>query len=149
MYENENKNMNGLGNENMEHRDVPETTVNWTIPGDERNRQGQNTQGHRTMDPEARSQETQGQYSQARYSQAQEGQGSREQHREQHTQGPDAAFGSYGSPAARTAMAEILIRDIREVVISSAITPIKDDLLKERQELQRQRSSSEPYQAGS
>ena len=44
-------------------------------------------------------------------------------------------------------MAEILIRDIREVVISSAITPIKDDLLKERQELQRQRSSSEPYQA--
>ena len=96
MYENENKNMNGLGNENMEHRDVPETTVNWTIPGDERNRQGQNTQGHRTMDPEARSQETQGQYSQARYSQAQEGQGSREQHREQHTQGPDAAFGSYG-----------------------------------------------------
>ena len=52
-------------------------------------------------------------------------------------------------PAARTAMAEILIRDIREVVISSAITPIKDDLLKERQELQRQRSSSEPYQAGS
>ena len=34
MYENENKNMNGLGNENMEHRDVPETTVNWTIPGD-------------------------------------------------------------------------------------------------------------------
>ena len=59
MYENENKNMNGLGNENMEHRDVPETTVNWTIPGDERNRQGQNTQGHRTMDPEARSQEAQ------------------------------------------------------------------------------------------
>lgn len=64
MYENENKNMNGLGNENMEHRDVPETTVNWTIPGDERNRQGQNTQGHRTMEPEARSQEAQGQYSQ-------------------------------------------------------------------------------------
>lgn len=59
MYENENKNMNGLGNENMEHRDVPETTVNWTIPGDERNRQGQNTQGHRTMEPEARSQEAQ------------------------------------------------------------------------------------------
>lgn len=52
-------------------------------------------------------------------------------------------------PADRTSMAEILIRDIREVVISSAITPIKDDLLKERQELQRQRSSSEPYQAGS
>lgn len=52
-------------------------------------------------------------------------------------------------PAARTAMAEILIRDIREAVISSAITPIKDDLLKERQELQRQRSFSEPYQAGS
>ena len=52
-------------------------------------------------------------------------------------------------PAARTAMVEILIRDIREVVISSAITPIKDDLLKERQELQRQRSSSEPYQAES
>ena len=101
MYENENKNMNGLGNENMEHRDVPETTVNWTIPGDERNRQGQNTQGHRTMDPEARSQEAQGQYSQARYSQAQEGQGSREQHREQHTQGPDAAFGSYGSQTRR------------------------------------------------
>lgn len=52
-------------------------------------------------------------------------------------------------PAARTAMAEILIRDIREAVISSAITPIKDDLLKERQELQRQLSFSEPYQAGS
>lgn len=52
-------------------------------------------------------------------------------------------------PAARTAMAEILIRDIREVVISSAITPIKDDLLKERQELQRQQSFSEPYQAES
>ena len=46
-------------------------------------------------------------------------------------------------------MAEILIRDIREVVISSAITPIKDDLLKERQELQRQQSFSEPYQAES
>ena len=52
-------------------------------------------------------------------------------------------------PADRTSMAEILIRDIREVVISSAITPIKDDLLKERQELQRQQSSSEPYQAES
>lgn len=52
-------------------------------------------------------------------------------------------------PAAGTSMAEILIRDIREAVISSAITPIKDDLLKERQELQRQRSSSEPYQAES
>lgn len=101
MYENENKNMNGLGNENMEHRDVPETTVNWTIPGDERNRQGQNTQGHRTIEPEARSQEAQGQYSQDQYSQAQEGQSSREQHREQHTQGPDAAFGSYGSQTRR------------------------------------------------
>ena len=52
-------------------------------------------------------------------------------------------------PAARTAMAEILIRDIREAAISSAITPIKDDLLKERQELQRQQSFSEPYQAES
>lgn len=52
-------------------------------------------------------------------------------------------------PADRTSMAEILIRDIREAVISSAITPIKDDLLKERQELQRQQSSSEPYQAES
>lgn len=52
-------------------------------------------------------------------------------------------------PADRTSMAEILIRDIREAAISSAITPIKDDLLKERQELQRQRSSSEPYQAES
>ena len=52
-------------------------------------------------------------------------------------------------PADRTSMAEILIRDIREVVISSAITPIMDDLLKERQELQRQQSSSEPYQAES
>lgn len=52
-------------------------------------------------------------------------------------------------PAAGTSMAEILIRDIREAVISSAITPIKDDLLKERQELQRQLSSSEPYQAES
>ena len=46
-------------------------------------------------------------------------------------------------PADRTSMAEILIRDI------SAITPIKDDLLKERQELQRQQSFSEPYQAES
>lgn len=52
-------------------------------------------------------------------------------------------------PAAGTSMAEILIRDIREAVISSAITPIMDDLLKERQELQRQQSSSEPYQAES
>ena len=52
-------------------------------------------------------------------------------------------------PADRTSMAEILIRDIREAVISSAITPIMDDLLKERQELQRQQSSSEPYQAES
>ena len=49
MYENENKNMNGLGNENMEHRDVPETTVNWTIPGDGRSRQRQNTQGQNTQ----------------------------------------------------------------------------------------------------
>ena len=52
-------------------------------------------------------------------------------------------------PADRTSMAEILIRDIREAAISSAITPIKDDLLKERQELQRQQSFSEPYQAES
>lgn len=51
--------------------------------------------------------------------------------------------------ADRTSMAEILIRDIREAAISSAITPIKDDLLKERQELQRQQSFSEPYQAES
>ena len=57
MYENENK--NGLGNENMEHRDVPETTVNWTIPGDGRSRQRQNTQ----------SQNTEGQYSQGQGSQ--------------------------------------------------------------------------------
>lgn len=150
MYENENKNMNGLGNENMEHRDVPETTVNWTIPGDERNRQGQNTQGHRTMEPEARSQEAQGQYSQDQYSQAQEGQGSREQHREQHTQDqmPHSVH-TAARPVAGTSMAEILIRDIREAAISSAITPIKDDLLKERQELQRQQSFSEPYQAES
>lgn len=52
-------------------------------------------------------------------------------------------------PVAGTSMAEILIRDIREAAISSAITPIKDDLLKERQELQRQQSFSEPYQAES
>lgn len=51
-------------------------------------------------------------------------------------------------PATRTAMTEILIRDIREAVISSAIIPIRDDLLKERQGLRRQRSSLEPYQAG-
>ena len=101
MYENENKNMNGLGNENMEHRDVPETTVNWTIPGDERNRQGQNTQGHRTMEPEVRSQEAQDQYSQDQYSQAQEARVPVSSHREQHTQGPDAAFGSYGSQTRR------------------------------------------------
>ena len=49
MYENENKNMNGLGNENMEHRDVPETTVNWTTPGDGRSQQRQNTQGQNTQ----------------------------------------------------------------------------------------------------
>ena len=48
MYENENKNMNGLGNENMEHGDVPETAVNWTIPGDGRSRQRQNTQSQNT-----------------------------------------------------------------------------------------------------
>lgn len=40
MCENENKNVNGLGNENMEHRDIPKIAVNWTILGDERNRQG-------------------------------------------------------------------------------------------------------------
>ena len=76
MYENENKNMNGLGNENMEHRDVPETAVNWTIPGDGRSRQRQNTQ----------SQNTEGQYSQ--------GQGSQGP-REQHAQGPDTGFSPF------------------------------------------------------
>ena len=80
MYENENKNMNGLGNENMEHRDVPETAVNWTIPGDGRSRQRQNTQ----------SQNTEGQYSQ--------GQGSQGP-REQHAQGPDTGFSPYGGRA--------------------------------------------------
>ena len=78
MYENENK--NGLGNENMEHRDVPETTVNWTIPGDGRSRQRQNTQ----------SQNTEGQYSQ--------GQGS-QRPSEQHAQGPDTGFSPYGGRA--------------------------------------------------
>ena len=47
MYENENKNMNGLGNETVEHRDIPETTVNWTTPGDGRNQQGQGNQSAR------------------------------------------------------------------------------------------------------
>ena len=74
MYENENKNMNGLGNENMEHRDVPETTVNWTTPGDGRSQQRQNTQG----------QNTQGQNTQG-----------------QNTQGADAGFSPYGSQARR------------------------------------------------
>lgn len=131
MYENENKNMNGLGNENMEHRDVPETAVNWTIPGDGRSRQRQNTQ----------SQNTEGQYSQGQGSQGPANSMPRDQT-------PDSAHMAAG-PTARTAMAGIPIRDTRAAAISTGIIPTKNALQKGWRESRQQRSYSEPYQAES
>lgn len=102
------------------------------------------------MDPEARSQEAQGQYSQARYSQAQEGQGSREQHREQHTQGPDAAFGSYGSQTRRQdCYGGNTYQGYPGGGNKQRNHSNKGRFVKRAAGIQRQRSSSEPYQAGS
>ncbi|MCD7992132.1 MAG: trypsin-like peptidase domain-containing protein [Clostridia bacterium] len=105
MYENENRNMNGLGNDNMEHRDVPETTVNWTTPGDGRSQQRQNTQSQDTQSHNTQSQNAEGQRmmdqqagrrgAEGQYAQGQGSQGPRQPH----TQGPDTGFIPYGSRA--------------------------------------------------
>ena len=53
MYENENKNMNGMEDENREHREMPENTVNWTTPGNPQGRQASDsgyTQGRQAPD---------------------------------------------------------------------------------------------------